>query len=162
VPDLSGPLERVVGAAAQRGLELDVITFDESTHTAADAARALGADVAQIVKSLVFVSEGPTGVRPCLVLASGANRVDVERLASELSEARVRRATADEVRELTGFVIGGVPPFGHRTPLRTVMDPDLQRYATVWAAAGTANAVFAIAPDTLRELADALVAPIAA
>jgi Cys-tRNA(Pro) deacylase len=155
-------MERVVGAAARHGVDLEVITFDESTHTAADAARALGADVAQIVKSLVFVSEGPAGLRPCLVLASGANRVDIERLASELSEAHVRRATAGEVRELTGFVIGGVPPFGHRTAMRTVMDPDLQRYETVWAAAGTANTVFAIAPDRLRTLADAVVAPIAA
>jgi len=161
VPDLSGPVERVVEAAARRGLDLQVITFAESTHTAADAARALGADVAQIVKSLVFVSESATGVRPCMVLASGVNRVDVELLATQLSEAHMRRATADEVRQLTGFVIGGVPPFGHLRPIRTVMDPDLQRYATVWAAAGTANAVFAIAPDRLRALADAVVAPIA-
>jgi prolyl-tRNA editing enzyme YbaK/EbsC (Cys-tRNA(Pro) deacylase) len=149
-------------AAARGGLALEVVVFDESTHTAAEAARAVDADVAQIVKSLVFVTDDRAGPRPCLVLTSGANRVDAELLARQLSEPRMRRATAEEVRELTGFVIGGVPPFGHVRPIRTVMDPDLERHATVWAAAGTANAVFAIAPGRLRELANALVAPIAA
>jgi prolyl-tRNA editing enzyme YbaK/EbsC (Cys-tRNA(Pro) deacylase) len=72
----------------------------------------------------------------------------------------MRRATADEARALTGFVIGGIPPFGHAAPLRTVMDPDLGRFETVWAAAGTPNAVFAVPPATLRMLANATVAPI--
>ena len=160
VPDLPEAIQRVVDDAARQGFAMEVVTFSESTHTAAEAARAVGADVGQIVKSLVFVSERPDGTHPCLVLASGANRVDVELLASQLAEPHMRRATADEARQLTGFVIGGIPPFGHVRPIRTVMDPDLARHATVWAAAGTPNAVFAIEPATLRTLANALVMPI--
>lgn len=158
---LPDPIRRVIDAAARHGYALEVVTFDESTHTAEEAARAVDAEVGQIVKSLVFVSEGGDGVRPCLVLASGANRVDVDLLAGELHEPRVRRATADEARELTGFVIGGIPPFGHVRPIRTIMDPDLARHETVWAAAGTSRAVFGIAPAMLRTLANAVVRPIA-
>jgi prolyl-tRNA editing enzyme YbaK/EbsC (Cys-tRNA(Pro) deacylase) len=161
VPGPADSIQRVVDAAAQRGFTLEVVAFDESTHTAAEAARAVGAEVGQIVKSLVFVADGPDGPRPCLVLASGGNRVDLDLLATHLAEPSVRRASADEARRLTGFVIGGIPPFGHDRPLRTVMDPDLDRYSTVWAAAGTANAVFAIAPGLLCSLANAVVAPIA-
>ena len=82
-------------------------------------------------------------------------------LAAVLTELRMRRATADEARDFTGFAIGGIPPFGHTRQIRTVMDPDLGRFATVWAAAGTPNAVFPLAPATLRMLANAVVAPIA-
>jgi prolyl-tRNA editing enzyme YbaK/EbsC (Cys-tRNA(Pro) deacylase) len=96
------------------------------------------------------------------VLASGANTVDVKLLANALTEPTMRRATADEARELTGFTIGGIPPFGHSIPIRTLMDPDLGRFATVWAAAGTANAVFSVTPASLRVLTNAVVTPIAA
>jgi prolyl-tRNA editing enzyme YbaK/EbsC (Cys-tRNA(Pro) deacylase) len=109
----------------------------------------------------VFVSEDADGIQPCLVLASGANTVDVALLRAVLSEPHIRRATAQEAHELTGFSIGGIPPFGHRQPIRTVMDPDLGRFETVWAAAGTANAVFPVAPNTLRVLANAVVTSIA-
>ena len=153
-------VQRVADAAARKGVELEVVLFAESTHTAADAARAVGAEVGQIVKSLVFISTGDEGPEPCLALVSGANSVDVARLAAVLGQSRMRRATADEARALTGFVIGGIPPFGHPTPLRTVMDPDLGRFETVWAAAGTPNAVFAVPPATLRMLANATAAPI--
>ena len=131
--------------------------FEQSTHTAEDAARAVGADVGQIVKSLVFVSDSIDGPEPYLVLVSGANTVDVALLAAALTGPRLRRSTAEEAREMTGFSIGGIPPFGHRRPIRTVMDPDLSRYDVVWAAAGTANAVFPVAPATLRVLANAVV-----
>jgi prolyl-tRNA editing enzyme YbaK/EbsC (Cys-tRNA(Pro) deacylase) len=152
----------VVDAAAKKGVTLDIVTFDESTHTAQEAARAVGAEVGQIVKSLVFVAEHVEGPEPCLVLVSGANTVDVSLLAAVLTEVRMRRATADEAHRFTGFAIGGIPPFGHPRPIRTVMDPDLGRFATIWAAAGTANAVFSVTPATLRMLANAVVAPIAA
>jgi Cys-tRNA(Pro) deacylase len=153
-------IRRVIEAAARKSVELEVVTFTESTHTAAEAARAVGAEVGQIVKSLVFLAAGDDGPEPCLALVSGANSVDLARLAAVLGQPRMRRATADEARMLTGFVIGGIPPFGHQTPLRTVMDPDLGRFETVWASAGTPNAVFEVPPATLRMLANATVAPI--
>jgi prolyl-tRNA editing enzyme YbaK/EbsC (Cys-tRNA(Pro) deacylase) len=158
---VSPAVQRVLDAAARKGVQLEVQTFADSTHTAAEAAAAVGAEVGQIVKSLVFVTDGTNGIRPCLVLASGANTVDVGLLANVLTEPTIRRATADQARELTGFSIGGIPPFGHPTPIRTLMDPDLGRYEVVWAAAGTANAVFPVAPATLRVLANATVTPIA-
>ena len=153
--------QRVVDAAQRKGFKLEVVLFEQSTHTAEDAARAVGAELGQIVKSLVFVSEAVDGLVPCLVLASGANTVDIAMLRAVLTEPRIRRATAQEARDVTGFVIGGIPPFGHRQPIRTIMDPDLARYETIWAAAGTPNAVFPVAPNTLRILANAVVTPIA-
>lgn len=161
MPDLPAPCQRVLEAATRKGVSLDIFTFDESTHTAQDAARAVGAEVGQIVKSLVFVVDGKDGPEPCLALVSGANRVDVALLAAVLTVPRMRRATADEAHQLTGFAIGGIPPFGHTRPIRTVMDPDLGRFGTVYAAAGTPFTVFATAPATLRMLANAVVAPIA-
>jgi prolyl-tRNA editing enzyme YbaK/EbsC (Cys-tRNA(Pro) deacylase) len=156
--DLPPATQRVLDAAERRGVTLEVRFFDDSTHTAEDAARALGVDVGQIVKSLVFAYEDVDGLQPCLVLASGANRVDMAVLGAVLSVPR--RATAAEAREFTGFAIGGIPPFGHRQQIRTIMDPGLGRYKTIWAAAGTANAVFPMAPNTLRVLTGAVVAPI--
>jgi prolyl-tRNA editing enzyme YbaK/EbsC (Cys-tRNA(Pro) deacylase) len=161
VDSYSPAIINVLDAAARKGVELRVVTFGQSTHTAQDAAQALGAELGQIVKSLVFVAPGTDGPEPCLALVSGSNTVDLERLSAVLSEPRIRRATADEARQLTGFPIGGIPPFGHRRLLRTVMDPDLGRYQTVWAAAGTPNAVFELPPGTLRMLSNAVVAPLA-
>jgi prolyl-tRNA editing enzyme YbaK/EbsC (Cys-tRNA(Pro) deacylase) len=151
----------VLDAATRKGVTLEIVTFADSTRTAEDAARAVGAEVGQIVKSLVFVSDRDDGPEPCVVLVSGANMVDVALLAAVLTEPRMRRATADEARQFTGFAIGGIPPFGHVRPIRTVMDPDLGRFATIWAAAGTPNTVFSVTPATLRVLANAVVAPIA-
>jgi Cys-tRNA(Pro) deacylase len=161
VPQYVPATARVVEAAARSGIELQVVSFEQSTHTAEEAAAAVGAELGQIVKSLVFVAPAQAGAEACLALVSGVNTVDLARLAAVLGEPRLRRARAQEVRQLTGFSIGGVPPFGHARRLRTVMDPELGRFETVWAAAGTANAVFALAPETLRSLADAIVAPIA-
>jgi prolyl-tRNA editing enzyme YbaK/EbsC (Cys-tRNA(Pro) deacylase) len=142
---------------------LDIRVFDESTHTAAEAAAAVGADIGQIVKSLVFVAPNDAdGLDPILCLVSGPNRVDLARLAAVTGEKDVRRATAREANELTGFSIGGIPPIGHSQPIRVVMDPDLGRYPVVWAAAGTPTAVFPVSPATLRTLANATVAPLAA
>jgi prolyl-tRNA editing enzyme YbaK/EbsC (Cys-tRNA(Pro) deacylase) len=112
--------------------------FPQGTRTAADAAAAIGCEVGAICKSLVFRA----GERPLLVIASGANRVDEARLG-------VQKADAAYVREHTGYAIGGVPPFGHPRPIETVVDEDLLRFETVWAAAGTPSSVFPIAPDEL-------------
>lgn len=163
MPETDHPAHRRVREAALRkGVEIEIVTFPESTHTAQDAARAVGADLGQIVKSLVFAApDEDDGLEPVVALVSGSNRVDIGRLAAVVGEPRLRRATAREVDTMTGFVIGGIPPIGFSRPVRVIMDPDLGRYPVVWAAAGTQNAVFAVAPATLRVLADAVVAPFA-
>lgn len=159
---LDPAVRRVVEAAARKGVELRIVVLEATTHTAEAAARALGAELGQIVKSLVFVApREEAGHEPILCLVSGANRVDVARLAAVAGEPGVRRATAREARDLTGFAIGGIPPVGHAHGVRVVMDPDLGRYTEVWAAAGADRAVFPIAPAALRALANAVVAPIA-
>lgn len=154
-------IQRVREAAARKGVSLDIRIFEQSTHTAAEAAAAVGAELGQIVKSLVFVA--PTddgGLEPIICLVSGQNRVDLARLAAVTGEPDIRRATAKEANDLTGYVIGGIPPFGHPKPIRIIMDPDLGRYPVVWAAAGTPTAVFPVPPASLRLLANAVVAPI--
>jgi prolyl-tRNA editing enzyme YbaK/EbsC (Cys-tRNA(Pro) deacylase) len=162
VPDAAvhPSIQRVLDAAARKGVTLDVTTFDESTHTAAEAAAAVGADLGQIVKSLVFVVPGGDGPEPLLCLVAGHNRVDLARLAAVSGAADVRRATAREAHDLTGFSIGGIPPIGHDRSIRVIMDPDLGRYPVVWAAAGLATAVFPVPPATLSVLSNAVVAPI--
>jgi len=154
-------IQRVRDAAERKGVTLEIRVFDESTHTAEEAAATVNAELGQIVKSLVFVV--PTedgGLEPVICLVSGPNRVDPARLAAVTGERDIRRATAREAQELTGFTIGGIPPFGHTRPVRAVMDPDLTQYQVVWAAAGTATAVFPVPPGTLRVLSNATVAPI--
>jgi prolyl-tRNA editing enzyme YbaK/EbsC (Cys-tRNA(Pro) deacylase) len=154
-------IQRVRDAAARKGVSLEIRVFDESTHTAAEAAQTVDAELGQIVKSLVFVAPGPDGsLEPIICLVSGPNRVDLARLAAVTGDQDIRRATAREAQELTGFVIGGIPPFGHTGPVRTIMDPDLGRFQVVWAAAGTPTAVFPVPPATLRMIANATVAPI--
>ncbi len=152
----------MVEAAAARGVRLEIHELAETTHTAEDAARALGVEGAQIVKSLVFVVPRADGaLEPAICLVSGPNRVDVVLLSVVTGEAGIRRATAREARDLTGFSIGGIPPVGHPRPVRVVMDPDLCLYTEVWAAAGRDRCVFPIAPAALKALTDAVVAPIA-
>ncbi len=156
-------MRRVVEAAARKGVDLRVVVLDATTHTAEDAARALGVELGQIVKSLVFVApRDEAGHEPVLCLVSGTNRVDIARLAAVVGEPAIRRATAREARDLTGFTIGGIPPVGHAHAVRVVMDPDLGRHREVWAAAGSDHAVFPVAPAALRALTNAIVAPIAA
>ena len=155
-------IQSVVDAAARRGVTLDVTVFDESTHTAAEAAAAVGAEIGQIVKSLVFVApRRDAEPEPILCLVAGSNRVDVARLAAATGEPGIRRATAREAHDLTGFSTGGIPPIGHDRSIRVVMDPDLQRFPLVWAAAGRPTAVFPVSPATLEMIADAVVVPIA-
>jgi prolyl-tRNA editing enzyme YbaK/EbsC (Cys-tRNA(Pro) deacylase) len=131
------------------GDDYRVLEFDAGTRTAADAAAAVRCAVAQIAKSLIFRTRETN--RPVLVVASGANRVDEKRVAAEIGE-RIVRADADFVRETTGFAIGGVPPVGHKTPPVTLIDDDLFQYETIWAAAGTPNAVFQLTPERLADL----------
>ncbi len=163
MPDAPTPpsIQRVLDAAARKGVTLEVTVFDESTHTAEEAAAAVGADLGQIVKSLVFVVPVDDGLEALLCLVSGPDRVDVARLAAVTGAADVRRASAREARDLTGFSIGGIPPIGHDRSIRVIMDPALGRYPVVWAAAGLPTAVFPVPPGTLRVLANATVAPIA-
>jgi prolyl-tRNA editing enzyme YbaK/EbsC (Cys-tRNA(Pro) deacylase) len=162
VPDapVHPAIQRVLDAAARKGVRLEVTIFSESTHTAAEAAAAVGADLGQIVKALVFVVPSDDGPEPLLCLVSGPNRVDLARLAAVTGESGLRRASAREAHDLTGFTIGGIPPIGHLRPTRVIMDPDLGRYPVVWAAAGLPTAVFPVPPGTLRVLANATVAPI--
>jgi len=149
---------RVAEALAAAGAGAEIRIMPASTRTAAEAASACGCPVAAIVKSLVF--RGAESGQAILVLTSGANRVAEARLGQRLGET-LARADADFVRAATGFAIGGVPPLGHATRLRVVMDQDLMAHDPVWAAAGTPSAVFAIAPDTLRRLSDAEVMAVA-
>jgi prolyl-tRNA editing enzyme YbaK/EbsC (Cys-tRNA(Pro) deacylase) len=131
---------------------LAVKEFPEGTRTAADAARAVGCEVGQIVKSLVFVAGG----RAVVALVSGANRVDEKRLGA-VAGGPVHKADAETARGATGYSIGGVPPFGHATEVPVFMDRDLMGYDVVWAAAGRPDSVFEIAPDRLRELSRATI-----
>jgi prolyl-tRNA editing enzyme YbaK/EbsC (Cys-tRNA(Pro) deacylase) len=140
----SSSVERFLREAEGLGLSLQVREFPEGTRTAEDAARAIGCAVGQIVKSLVFVA----GTEPFLALTSGPNRADVARL-TDLVGRPVRRADPEEARRATGFSIGGTPPFGHPRPLRVLLDRDLLAHHEVWAAAGTPNSVFPIAPGDL-------------
>jgi prolyl-tRNA editing enzyme YbaK/EbsC (Cys-tRNA(Pro) deacylase) len=135
------------------GIGVAVKQFPAGTHTAADAARAVGCDVGQIVKSLVFMAAG----RPVVALVSGANRLDERRLGAAAGEP-VEKAGAEVARSATGYSIGGVPPFGHATEVPVFMDRDLLQHSVVWAAAGRPDSVFEIEPERLRELSQATVA----
>ena len=154
--DLHPNVSRVVAAGHDLGVEVSVHSFPEGTKTAADAAAAIGVEVGQIVKSLVFTIDGD----PVLALVSGANQLDEKRLAAEAGGAKCKRADADQAREATGYPIGGVPPFGHSNPLRVFVDPDLLDYDEVWAAAGTWNDVFPVEPHALVKATNGVVADI--
>ena len=140
-------IARVEAALRVAGLQPEVIQLLESARTAVDAATACGVGVGQIVKSLVFLA----GEEPILVLVSGSNQADERRLAV-ITGRPVRRADADTVRAATGFAIGGVPPLGHRRPLRVIIDRDLLGHSRLIAAAGTPHAVFPLTPDELCRL----------
>ena len=143
---------------ATLGERFRVLEFDASTRTAADAAAAIGCTVAEIAKSLIF--RGAASNRPFLVVASGASRVDETKVAAALGET-IARADADFVREATGFAIGGVPPIGHKTEPIVLIEEQLTRFAEIWAAAGTPNAVFRLTPSDLVELTGGRVAAVA-
>ena len=144
---------RVVDAARQRGLEVEVRSFPDGTRTAAEAAAAIGVAVGPIVKSLVFAVDDDI----VMALVSGANQLDEQRLAAAAGGTKCSRVDADAVRAATGFPIGGVAPFGHATPLRIFVDPDLLEYDEVWAAAGTWHDVFGVEPHKLVEASGGMV-----
>ncbi len=144
-------VERVVVAARGLGLEIEPRTFPDGTKTAADAAAAIGVDVGQIVKSLIFAVDGEI----VIAYVSGSNRLDEAKLAAAAGGVKAARVDADVVRDATGFPIGGVPPFGHARPLRAFVDPDLMQWDEVWAAAGTWHDVFPLSPHDLVRVSGA-------
>src|SRR6476646_2338613 len=146
-------VQRVVEAGAARGLTIEPRQFPEGTKTAQDAANAIGVEVGQIVKSLIFGVDGEI----VLAYVSGKNQLDEKKLAHAAGGAKCKRVDADAVRQATGFPIGGVPPFGHATHLRVFIDPDLLDYDEIWAAAGTWTDVFALTPSQLAAASGGLV-----
>jgi len=147
---------KVAHAAQELGLKIEIVEFAETTRTAPDAANAIGCQVAQIVKSLLFLADG----RPVLALVSGANRADEAKLAAlcNTTSQQMKRADAETAKTITGFAIGGIPPFGHISPLPIYIDADLMRFDVVWAAAGTPHSVFAISPHDLIRATKGIIA----
>ena len=154
---LSPSAQKVQDALAARGFTNQVVEHEQTTRTSAEAAQAVGCEVGQIAKSLVF--KGRQSGKAILVTASGANRVDEKKLRDLVGE-KVEKPDADFVRERTGFVIGGVPPLGHAEPLITFIDEDLMQFDSIWAAAGTPNAVFPLTPAELVKMTGGKVAAI--
>jgi prolyl-tRNA editing enzyme YbaK/EbsC (Cys-tRNA(Pro) deacylase) len=151
---VANAVDRFLASVKAAGLTVEVRRFPAGTRTAPEAARAVGCEVGQIVKSLVFIADGTAFI----ALTSGANRADPARLAAVVGAREVRRATPEEAREATGFAIGGTPPFGHPRPLRVLMDSELSGYEVLWAAAGAPDAVFSISPTELLVVTGAEVA----
>ena len=140
---------RVQGLLHEAGLDVQVVEFEQPTRTSAEAAAAIGCSVAEIAKSVVF--KGKESGLAVIVVASGANRVCEKKVAAIVGE-KLGRADADFVRTVTGFAIGGVPPLGHAQPMETYLDEDLLQYPTIWAAAGTPNAIFELTPAQLQAM----------
>lgn len=148
---MTSATERFLTAADELGIAVEPVGYPQGTRTAQDAADAIGCEVDQIVKSLVFVAVDHDGDdQAVLALTAGGNRVDTDALARVHGADRIRKANADEVRAATGFAIGGTPPFGHPTPIPTYLDPRLVDFDHVWAAAGTPRDVFRCTADELR------------
>lgn len=143
---------RVQAILADKGVESQVVEFEQSTHTSAEAAAAIGCSVAEIAKSILF--RGRQSGTPIMVVASGTNRVSEKKVATLIGE-KLERADADFVRSTTGYVIGGVAPVGHAQPVRLLLDKDLQHFSRIWAAAGTPFAVFPLTPGDLSKLTGA-------
>lgn len=146
---LSPSAQKIQDQLKELGYQYTVIEHAESTRTAQEAADRAGCELGQIVKSLIF--KGQESGKPILVLTSGANRVDEKRISGYAGEP-IGRADADFVRAVTGFAIGGVPPFGHLLIMDTYLDEDFLRYKTIWAAAGTPNAIFELKTEDLQKL----------
>ena len=146
---LSTSAQKVQNLLKERGFSWQVVELPDSTRTAVEAANAIGCTVAQIVKSLIF--RGKQSDTAILAVASGTNRVDEKRLR-ELAGETIEKASADFVRQHTGYAIGGVPPLGHSEPLKTFIDEDLLQYDEIWAAAGTPHAVFQLTPKDLQTM----------
>ena len=146
---LKSSAQKVQEALQDHGLACEVVQMQDTTRSAQDAARAVGCEVGQIVKSLVF--KGKQSRQPVLVVTSGANRVNEKTIGRELAET-IKMADPEFVREVTGFAIGGAPPVGHRQALKIFIDEDLLQYEEIWAAAGTPHAVFKLTPDDLKTI----------
>lgn len=151
---LSESARKVQLALNAIGLQLDVVELPASTRTSIEAAQAIGCQVGQIAKSIIF--RAVTSQRPVLVIASGSNRVN-EKILEQLVGEPIGKADADFVRQRTGFVIGGVPPVAHTEHLQTFIDQDLLQYPEIWAAAGTPHAVFRLTPNDLLQMTAGLV-----
>ena len=149
MPTLSSSAQKIQDQLKSLGYEYTVIEHSESTRTAQEAADRAGCELGQIVKSLIF--QGRDSRKSILVLTSGANRVDEKRI-SEYAGEPIRRADADFVRAVTGFAIGGVPPLGHTQKMETYIDEDFLQYPTIWAAAGTPNAIFELQTGDLQRM----------
>lgn len=152
--ELKEASRRFKEAARALGLAVEITEHAQSSRTAEEAAAACNCAVGQIVKSLVF--RGAKSGRPIMLLVSGANRVDQKGVAKAIGEP-LDRPDADYVRDLTGFAIGGIPPLGHKSPMDTYIDRDLMQHAVIWAAAGTPNSVFPVAPRALADSARATI-----
>ena len=155
MPTLSPSAQKIQDLLNSLGYNYNVIEHADSTRTAQEAADRAGCELGQIVKSLIF--KGKTSHKPILVLTSGVNRVDEKRISEYAGEA-IGRADADFVRAVTGFAIGGVPPFGHVQKIETYLDEDFLQYGTIWAAAGTPNAIFELKTADLQKMTDAKIA----
>lgn len=149
--NLKESAKRVQEFLKKRGFAFEVKELKSSTRTAQEAADSIGCDVSQIAKSLVF-KEKKSG-EPILVIASGSNRVDVKKVEAATG-FKLGKADGAYVKENVGYAIGGVPPVGHISPLKTVLDPDLKEYDVIWAAAGTPFAVFQLNPHDIESLTD--------
>jgi prolyl-tRNA editing enzyme YbaK/EbsC (Cys-tRNA(Pro) deacylase) len=149
MPTLSSSAQKIQDQLKSLGYAYTVVEHSESTRTAQEAADRAGCELGQIVKSLIF--QGRDSGKPILVLTSGANRVDEKRISEYAGEA-IRRADADFVRAVTGFAIGGVPPVGHLQKMETYIDEDFLQYPTIWAAAGTPNAIFELQTGDLQRM----------
>jgi len=154
---LSASAQKVQAALDALGFTLQVVQLPQTTRTSAEAAQAVGCEVGQIAKSLIFRAKRTH--KPIMVIASGANRVN-EKQIGELVGEPIEKPDADFVREKTGFVIGGVPPLGHAEKLDVFVDEDLLQYETIWAAAGNPNAVFKLTPADLVKMSDGRVAAV--
>ena len=152
--NLSPSALKVQQALNAFGMSLEVIELPDSTRTSLEAAQALGCQVGQIAKSIIF--QATPSQHPVLVIASGSNRVN-EKVIEDLVGDAIGKADADFVRQRTGFVIGGVPPVGHSETLQTFIDQDLFQYSEIWAAAGTPHAVFRLTPDNLLRMTGGIV-----
>jgi len=142
--------EAVQKALHAKGLELTVVEVKESARTAQEAASAIGCEVAQIVKSLLFCTEN--GKEPVLILASGVNRVNEKRIEQQLGQ-KIVKADPNFTRDVTGYAIGGVPPVGHKTVIEHIfIDEELLQHEKLWAAAGTPHTVFSFPSTALQEL----------
>lgn len=149
MPTLSPSAQKIQDILNTLGYDYTVVEHAESTRTAQEAADRAGCQLGQIVKSLIF--RGKASGKPILILASGPNRVN-EKLISEYAGESIGKADADFVRAVTGFVIGGVPPIGHAEKMETYLDEDFLQYPTIWAAAGTPNAIFELKTEDLQKM----------